>query len=512
MNSRSRIRKIFLNEGRRNVSLAVLAGFTLFMSLPMSFFMEIQNFKMEHGIALRNAEEDLLSDKNELIKTILYQNLGLTVALGVLAILNGLILFGYLHSKRKQDFYFSQPMQRKTLFWCGFLHGIVMVVFPYILNLLLVVLISVAVNCFSGEILCMMLYTFATNMLIYLSIYALTVLAVIITGKKIFSILVTIGIGLYFPIWEGLFDCMDSSLREKLSRICNAVVALSPFSLIDKIIEEGFDHSLDSDLGNAIHIFWYDWKVLLGLLLMTILFIVPARVLYGMRKVESAGESVVFPKIKCIIKVLFLLQVSMMGCWYLPDALMTAGLAYHIIGFIAGLFLGLFVLENVLEQSWTALFRNRKKQYGYIGICFLFLIGIKVVDYNLQYHGFQDISENVSREELLEEGYLIYHYSMPLAGKDNWERFVEECKNGIEGKIHIAYGEYEDFFYCDIVYENGTYKCYASGLPYDELTFQYIDQISYYDSNLEKEMVRTVLCNKDNLEENKKTDFFIFAE
>lgn len=132
-----------------------------------------------------------------------------------------------------------------------------------------------------------------------------------------------------------------------------------------------------------------------------------------MRKAEKAGESILFPKVKCAVKACCLVFLVVFCSIYLPYLFLEIKLPYMIAGFIVGVTAGLYLLDAILNQSWSAFFQNGKRQIGYIGFSIVIMGIIYGYPYSQQYHGFENLPpKDSSIEELVEDGFVVFNMSM----------------------------------------------------------------------------------------------------
>ena len=106
-----------------------------------------------------------------------------------LAILIGTQGFVYLHNKRQVDFYHSQPVSRKRRFWVLWSNGIVIFLVTYLINMFLGMVVASAFGCMSGVILTGAMKGFFLYFLLFLGIYHISIIAVLLTGNTLVSLL-----------------------------------------------------------------------------------------------------------------------------------------------------------------------------------------------------------------------------------------------------------------------------------------------------------------------------------
>ncbi len=90
--------------------------------------------------------------------------------------------------QQKVDFYHGIPVNRKHLFWANYLNGILIVAVVYGVNLILTLGVTTAYGISPSQLMGTVISGYLLFMLHYAMIYAVTVLAMIMTGSVIVGI------------------------------------------------------------------------------------------------------------------------------------------------------------------------------------------------------------------------------------------------------------------------------------------------------------------------------------
>ena len=266
MSMKTSLRKFCISECKRNIWLAVISFVSLFMVLPFFFTRLMVALQNEYGVTFREARDLALLPRDQKLFSLTYENVGIPLVLCFLAIIHGCILFSFLSSRKKQDFYYSQPIKKKDLFWVTYLQGVVYGIVPYMICLIIVAIMALANGCCSGVFLVILLHIFLFNSLVFLSVYSVVAVACSLTGKQIFSVL---GAGVllgYFPmlymIVQYIFNGRLLRFSKGLARICK----LSPLAYWFDSFEGVYSYNY-SDLHGRMEVISYKHSGIFGLLI-----------------------------------------------------------------------------------------------------------------------------------------------------------------------------------------------------------------------------------------------------
>ena len=121
-----------------------------------------------------------------------------------LGILTAFIEYFYLFRQRQQDFYYSLPVSRETVFWSRYVHGLFHMLVPLILVMAVCGLYQAAIDPQFGPYVGS--YTLKSILVYgasYLIFYHLGILCIVICGNIVSAIAVCAAEILYFPILTG---------------------------------------------------------------------------------------------------------------------------------------------------------------------------------------------------------------------------------------------------------------------------------------------------------------------
>ncbi len=147
-------------------------------------------------------------------RELLYICAGLGIALAF-------VEFSYLFQQKKQDFYYSLPVKKGTIFWTRYFHGVFIFILPFLLVQGVCGIYETGRDTrflpyaagYTGRSLCMF-------MLVFLLFYHISILAVMVSGKVLVSIFMLSGIVFYFQILiEEVFLVFAGNLFRTFYRI-----------------------------------------------------------------------------------------------------------------------------------------------------------------------------------------------------------------------------------------------------------------------------------------------------
>lgn len=345
--------KMLRETMRRNIWATALSLVGFFFCMPLPAAMMLQNNLESEGCSraeqLKYAARDLhmvLSAENPMVK----------LGICIMAVLCGIVLFSYLHSRQKVDFYHSIPMKRGQLFLNNYMAGVVMVLPSYLLMYALTAVIGAALGVHDAIGGTEVLFSIATNILFFLLIYTISVLATVLTGNTILAVLldgwmlfslpavalIASGLGeLFFDHWNG-------------SGLLNWIlINLSPVLLYFSVGSDDFSFMWTANYEKAAQAV----PMLLIVLLVTLVLAALSYVLFGCRKSERAGTAIAFEGLKLPLKCYMVLVISL-----------GFGLIFHAIGgsfwiwfgLLAGTALGHILIEMIYHFDFRAAFAHWK--------------------------------------------------------------------------------------------------------------------------------------------------------
>ncbi len=396
MTSRNLFSKLMREDLKRRLWAIGFSILALFFAMPMAAAMGIGAVGNQYkewlisGTGYENIGPEVLRQTKilRLAGGILgFENYALIMVIGAAAMILGLTGFLYLHSKKQIDFYNSLPVKRETLFAVKFLDGFLIIAAAYLINMFATFGIFCGNGVAAGEIMKMMFASFAVNMIGFLLLYAVMVIAVLLTGNLFISIL---GAGVlygYMPAISVLIESLKSLFFVTQGRGNNIFWLAeygSPIGYFGKMVSAGLDvfhtdqfyddidfgirMNLQNTTDSGASLLKY---CVIGLAVAVVLAAV-ALVLYKIRPSESAGKAMAFKKTQAPIKILILVPMTITMTIFLWSIYYSG--VWAAVGFALGLVLSSCIIEIIYHFDFAKLFAN-PVQTAVSGVLALVVVG-----------------------------------------------------------------------------------------------------------------------------------------
>lgn len=280
-----------------------------------------------------------------------------------LGILVSFIEYFYLFWQRQQDFYYSLPVSRGTIFWSRYVHGLFHVLMPLLLVMAVCGLYQAAIDpqfgIYAGSYTLKSILVYGASYLIF---YHLGILCAVICGNVISAAVVCAAGILYFPILTGNI-CITLSENYFITYYKNPLLerlytVLSPERLTAdltgmSVLEKPFVLSFTPDLSSiAAAVLW------IGIPFVVFAFV------QGKRKTERTGRIFAFILAERTVQILIPFLAGLWVFSFLSDFIGTASAGIgSLIGCAAGgVFAALAVhslLEYAVQGTGAKLFRRK---------------------------------------------------------------------------------------------------------------------------------------------------------
>ena len=271
-----------------------------------------------------------------------------------LAILLGMQGFVYLHNKRQVDFYHSQPVSRARRFTVLWFNGIVIFIVTYLINMILGMAVATVFGSMNGVIFVGAIKAFFMYLLLFLGIYHIAIIAVLLTGNTLVSLLAMVVLLGYELAARAMTVFMASSFfitfgSGEEEKIFDTL--LSPIVNIYKYIILGGREYNYWQYAEATYTYG---NTALGLFVLAIIFGIVSFFLYQKRASESHGNSISFPKIKEFLRFILLLLIGSFGTYFIYY-IAGESVALGIVGALFFVGLGHAVIQLIYEVDFRAI-------------------------------------------------------------------------------------------------------------------------------------------------------------
>ncbi len=377
--------------------------------------------------------------------------------------------FNYLNSKTQLDFFHSQPVTRKELFFTNYFAGWLSFAAPLTTAFLLEAIVIFAFNGFLTEPLSALAWGYAGCMGVYFAVNAIFTLAVMLCGTR-FTSLVTGTFLCVAPIFtvymiKTCFFMMSDTYTVTHSSFADKIAAcVNPFVFIYDTVPYSFDIIGFRVPAELLDNLWIRgvWLLISAALVITALW------LYTRRKSEDAEKAFVFPRAIPFLRYPAVILFAWLG-GIIFGAIATKGF-WSVFGTVISGVLAFFLSEIIIKKSFAGAFRAWKKilicAAAYAGCILVIYAGALLFDTrtakdeNIVAVDVQTIIYGKSGREgfrytFSEYGHTIFHATTEDAIKNLNKIFKAGAKNSILNGTNKSTDESKD------AYINITAKIYT---------------------------------------------------
>lgn len=284
------------------------------------------------------------------------------------AVICALSQFHYLQSKKQSDFYESMPVTRKQMYLTKAASGLLIYCISYFGNILLALLIISARGCQSDDMLKCVLTAGFYHLIGFLLVYLSCILAILLSGKIIVSILIMaftffagpVGYLLYREMMAYFFSTYYSSADLNLHLLEKSSLLMPYINLI---------HSATDGSGTRWHV--------IGILAVIVILYFITLFVYRKRRAEDAQKSVVFKPVFTVIKFITVL-LSSYGFALLMETMTdtTRKGGWFVFGLVMGMFISSVLLEIIQNSDFKCAFAHKSHLLilaGILAVSFIIL-------------------------------------------------------------------------------------------------------------------------------------------
>lgn len=283
------------------------------------------------------------------------------------AIIMAMSGFSYLNSKRKVDFIHSMPVKRETLFLSRYTAGFFLYMLPLVVNVGIALIFSVTLKAYSIYVLksalCFLLY----QMIYFLLFYSTAILAVVLIGNFAVSFL---GIGILFSyqtiFWFILVNLKMNFFQTYMRNYQNFRVYDPIGLLIRQIMSLNQNYLTWGHNGNGTLVrvgeegyYSTGGEVCLIALFVAVVTGVLALLAFRLRKSESAGKTLAFPKLEPFAKAALLLPAGLIGGLVMYGAASGYRRLWYIFGAVVVFLLVAAAVEIIFRQDFKSLLKHK---------------------------------------------------------------------------------------------------------------------------------------------------------
>ena len=477
----------------------------------------------------------------------------------VLAVMLAIYGFSWLDSKRKIDFYESQPVSRTKRFCAVYLNSFLVYVIPCAVFLGAGILIALGMGAMNGVIVLEALYEFCRMTVLFLAVYSVAVLATVLTGNVIIAVMASIVLLLfeilfcrtlttYMSTFFATFTYGKGDITPVLSPLYNYFQIENSDSVLLTLLggtNEYYGGYYDAMTMSQLTKYFdqglpYDiWSLMLFAVTSLIAF-----VCYKKRPNESAGKAVPFAWVRVIVE----LGITVLGSLMVGEVVSTGIFSgsrseMSLVLTVTAIVLSAAVISCVIRIIYEFNFRAALHGSYMIVISAIVAVGIfGVFRYDLvSYDSYIPDSSTVGSAVLMPTDYMIAYYKADGTSYDSNDEYHEQNMyltdiEAVENIAEIAQkyttetvksgdsNTYAEGYAMNVIYrlKNGR-KVYRSfTVPYD-IDPEYMDAVigsdqykeSFFGLDKEGEYVANagdVTATYDNGHGNLATDEFNYDD
>lgn len=394
MTSKSWFSKERLKEkAQHGLWATALSGLGFFLSMMLPALITIQNTRNQLEIISRYPDPQEMerirqATWDSAIRT-LHNIIGgnnpfVKVAFVILAIVCGVAMFAYLHSRQKVDFYHSLPISRSRLFIHNFVSGILYSLPMYFVFLILTSLCIGAMGFGEAINVGLIFYTIVNNLICFLLIYALTVLTTTVCGNTIITLLLWLWV-MFSPLLTRMIQIALYGIffKSYVEYLPESIWRLSP--VVQFFLMDGSKIIINDTPATPIMILYFALAVVVTAL---------SWFLFKIRKSERCGTALAFTPMKIPVKVYMCLFMGA-ACALLFYSISDSGRTDKV-WLWGGMVFGVVVFHAIIEIIYAFDFRAIFSKLPQMGIILAVLAAVFLV---LQFDvlGFDDWIPNQDR-------------------------------------------------------------------------------------------------------------------
>lgn len=356
MTSKSLYFNLIREDMKRRVWTISLAMLSFLIALPIFTMLRLDRMKE----AIENTS--LLEAQEYFAKISSTNNIGLLMTITISgAIICGVSGFFYLYSKSKVDSYHSIPAKREKLFFTTYVNGILIYVIPYLVNLMIYFIIGAANGLLTGNSIMGAFEALLVNLVGYLMVYSITIIAVMLTGNLIVGLMGTAVFLLYGPA----IIVLKNAIYEIFFHTYYSVVNVSDnLQYVSPIFAYVYLNNLAGSKGFGMF--------LIGVLIVVIVFVVIGMMLYKLRPSEAAGKSMAFYQTQAIIKILIVIPMAIVGGLLFMSMSESNSFSWTIFGILFIGFLSHGIIEIIYNSDFKSIISNKVQ----LLVCIVLSLGI----------------------------------------------------------------------------------------------------------------------------------------
>lgn len=346
-------KQLILQNVRSAGWISIIYFLGLLFALPLDIFSRYEN-------------DTRINFQPQPVESLFQYNAPIQVGLLIIVpVLMAVFLFRFLHVKHAAEMMHSLPLKREKIFYHYTLSGIVGLIFPVVFTSLIVVFLYSVVDLSIYFQMRDIFIWAGTVILLNLVLFTAGVFVAMMTGLSVVQGILTY-IFLLFP--AGIMVLFVSNLYFLLFGypmdyyLNSKIELMSPLTFIAMLDERTLD-----------------WKITAAYMAALLVICGLSLFFYKKRKIESASETIAFPKLRSVFKYGMTFCFTMLGGVYFAAISEVNRTGWLLFGYIIGTVIGYYIAEMVLQKTWRV-FHKIKGLLIYGASMAIVLLGIQVLD------------------------------------------------------------------------------------------------------------------------------------
>jgi ABC-2 type transport system permease protein len=343
MTSKNLYSNLLREDMKRRVWTLALSMLAFVIGLPIYAMLRLERMKESiESLGLVEAQKYFASISSK-------DGMGILIVITIAgAFICGIHGFSYLYSKSKVDLYHSIPVKREKLFIVTYLNGIIIYLVPYLVNLVLYFIIGIANGLITKSAVSGAFSFFIINLIGYLLIYSITIIAVMMTGNIIVGLLGTAVFMLYGPAVITIKTAICETFYKTYYQAEYAprqLANVSPIFAYNRLIGSLGEHNFLMNL--------------IAVMVSLVIAIVVGAILYKIRPSEAAGKSMAFKSTQVVIKVLIVLPTAIVGGLVFRGMSESNSFTWMAFGIVFIGFLAHGIIEIIYNNDFKCIISNK---------------------------------------------------------------------------------------------------------------------------------------------------------
>ncbi|MBQ4557533.1 MAG: hypothetical protein IJA60_07800 [Clostridia bacterium] len=331
------------NTTRRRLPHILVAFLVSFFTVSVPIMMVFdEHFLSVYDLYDRISVDMMIERVVNRVSEIMVVNLIATYAL---AVYFGIITLGYMMKRRSAHFYHALPQKRETLYVTSTVSALLCAAIGAVVNIAIAAGELAVFGVGYSEVYGAFFSLAFNNMLVFLSVYAITVFAGTVSGNRVVQVLMTLVIMLYpLATYLGMILVRQSHAMYFFPEYYlneNNIQWLSPFAHV--IVNYSEKISL---LTTALA------------LVATVALLIGGLAIYKKRAIENSERPIVFKKLGSVLKYMFMFTVTIFAGMFFYN--IEYNVFSLIFGCVSGAVLSFMLFNTILEKTPKAMFKNIK--------------------------------------------------------------------------------------------------------------------------------------------------------